>query len=144
MKDPKSIKARDPVLVPKPALKPKPASASSDGIAFSDGPMLEWKLINDGRGMRVDIIGDMDATLRKQWKTLLVETASNDIKKIEFNMTDASSVSLAGLGMLLLLRERKGSSKDAISLLNCTPKVMELLSWCGMEKYFTVVPVHKR
>ena len=120
------------------AYKQPKASRNHSAPAFADGPILEWKLINQGRGIRVDVLGNIDHTLKPEWQRLLAEVEASDLREFEFNLSDTPALSLTGLGMLLLLRERRGL-KDVISLLNCNPRVTELLQWCGMEKYFKVV-----
>jgi anti-anti-sigma factor len=115
-----------------------PAAAPSGSPVFYDGPLLEWKLIGDGRGLRVDVLGNIDHHLRPEWRRLLDETEGDDLKVFEFNLNDTPALSLTGLGMLLLFRERKGLNKGKIALCNCNPKVSELLHWSGMERYFTI------
>jgi len=47
-------------------------------------------------------------------------------------------LSLAGLGMLLLFRERKMSGQSKFVLKNCSSSVAEVLSWTGMDRFFTI------
>lgn len=112
--------------------------ASSNTTSFSDSASMDWVRINNGRGLRVSIYGSIDNDLRKEWSRLLNDTESADIKEFEFNLNETPALSLTGLGMLLLFKERKGSKRDDIRLCNCNKEVTQLLQWTGMDKYFAI------
>ncbi|WP_331344307.1 STAS domain-containing protein [Cellvibrio sp. UBA7661] len=116
----------------------KKLASSVNSITFSDSPSLDWVSINSGRGLRVSIHGNIDNNLRKEWSRLLEETEGTDIKEFEFNLNETPALSLTGLGMLLLFKERKGSARDAIKLCNCNKDVAQILEWTGMDKYFSI------
>jgi anti-anti-sigma factor len=119
--------------------KSAPASAS---LTFSDAAGMDWVRINNGRGLRVSIHGNIDNDLRKEWSRLMNDTESADVKEFEFNLNETPALSLTGLGMLLLFKERKGSARDAIKLCNCNKDVTQLLQWTGMDKYFAIENTH--
>lgn len=121
---------------PKPIAKTSGAYAGT--VTFSDSANLDWILINNGRGMRVNIYGSIDHGLRKEWSRLLNDTASSDIQEFEFNLNETPALSLTGLGMLLLFKERKGSMREDIKLCNCNKEVEQILRWSGMDKYFLI------
>lgn len=134
------IKANSKTTANKQAKKvttPKTTSASGS-ITFSDSASMDWVRINNGRGLRVSIHGNIDNDLRHEWSRLLNDTESADIKEFEFNLNETPALSLIGLGMLLLFKERKGSARDAIKLCNCNKEVTQLLQWTGMDKYFAI------
>ena len=103
-----------------------------------DVPSLEWVLINNGRGLRINVSGNIDHSMRTEWRRLLEETESNGAGEFEFNLSHSPALSLTGLGMLLLFKERKGSVREAIKLCNCNKDVAQLLRWTGMDKYFVI------
>lgn len=111
---------------------------SSTAITFSDSASMDWVRINNGRGLRVSIHGNIDNDLRKEWSRLLSDSESADVKEFEFNLNETPALSLTGLGMLLLFKERKGSTRDDIRLCNCNKEVTQLLHWTGMDKYFAI------
>lgn len=111
---------------------------SSNTITFSDSSSLDWIPINNGRGVRVNIHGAIDNNLRKEWARLLEGTKDSDVDEFEFNLSDAPALSLTGLGMLLLFKERRGSSRETMSLCNCNKEVAQLLAWSGMDRYFVI------
>lgn len=114
------------------------STASSGAITFSDTASLDWTPINNGRGLRINIHGAIDSGLRKEWARLLDGTGDANIEEFEFNLSDAPALSLTGLGMLLLFKERKGSARESISLCNCNKEVTQLLEWTGMDRYFVI------
>lgn len=143
-------------LVKSPAPKYLPAtgsvgaaSKSSDAQTRStifvnpNAPTMEWVSVNSGRGLRITINGVIDHNLRSEWNRLLEETEGNEAGEFEFNLTQTPSLSLTGLGMLLLFKERKATKRDAIRLCHCTKEVSQLLHWTGMDKYFVIQSDHK-
>jgi anti-anti-sigma factor len=123
-----------------PAKKTAPAkpTSSSGAISFSDSASMDWVRVNNGRALRVTIHGNIDNNLRKEWSRLLNDADSADVKEFEFNLRETPALSLTGLGMLLLFKERKGSMRDDIRLCNCNKEVVQLLHWTGMDKYFAI------
>lgn len=99
---------------------------------------VDWLPINSGHGLRINITGNVDHNLREEWRRLLEETANSTAKEFEFNLTETPAMTMTGLGMLLLFKERKGSSREAIKLCNCNKDVWQLLNWTGMDKYFLI------
>jgi anti-anti-sigma factor len=117
---------------------PSTAIAASASLTFSDSASMDWVRINNGRGLRVSIHGNIDNDLRKEWSRLMNDAESADVKEFEFNLSESPALSLTGLGMLLLFKERKAVARDAIKLCNCNKEVTQLLQWTGMDKYFAI------
>lgn len=117
---------------------PKKTPSVATSVTFSDSASMDWVSINNGRGLRVSVHGNIDNDLRKEWTRLLNDPESANIKEFEFNLNETPALSLTGLGMLLLFKERKGSARDAIKLCNCNKDVAQLLEWSGMDKYFVI------
>lgn len=122
----------------KTRLVAKSSGAYSGAVTFSDSASLDWTPINNGRGLRVTVYGSIDHGLRKEWSRLLNDTAGSNIHEFEFNLNETPALSLTGLGMLLLFKERKGSVREEIKLCNCNKEVEQLLRWSGMDKYFLI------
>lgn len=122
----------------KPKTAVKTSGAYSGAITFSDSASLDWVPINNGRGLRVNIHGCIDHDLRREWSRLITDTEGANIREFEFNFTETPALSLTGLGMLLLFKERKGSVREDIKLCNCNGEVKQLLEWTGMDKYFLI------
>jgi anti-anti-sigma factor len=112
----------------------KPISGKKAELAA----FIDWVPINSGHGLQINVTGNMDHNLREEWRRLLEETMASNIDEFEFNLTSAPALSMTGLGMLLLFKERKGSTREAIKLCNCNKDVWQLLNWTGMEKYFVI------
>jgi len=118
--------------------KAMPSTADAASHTCSASASMDWVRINNGRGLRVSIHGNIDNDLRKEWRRLMNDTESADVKEFEFNLKETPALSLTGLGMLLLFKEHKGSARDAIKLCNCNKDVTQLLHWTGMDKYFAI------
>ncbi|RYZ95857.1 MAG: anti-sigma factor antagonist [Moraxellaceae bacterium] len=150
----------DLVVEEKPAGKPRAGGSISKGDAVSkqvrhsaghspigqtvkkpvdDKPSIDWIPFNNGHALRINLTGNFDQNIRSEWRRLLEETEGNGISQFEFNMTRTTNISLTGLGMLLMFKERKGSERGDIKLCNCNTDVWQILEWTGMDKYFTIL-----
>jgi anti-anti-sigma factor len=121
---------------------PQSSGSYSGRMTLSDASGLDWIPVNNGRGLRVNIHGCIGHELRKEWNQLLNRTAEANIHEFEFNLTDTPALSLTGLGMLLLFKERKGAACDNIKLCNCNKEIEQLLRWTGMDQYFAIHTTH--
>lgn len=108
--------------------------------SFSDNSLssIDWLPINSGHGLRINISGNLDLSLRQEWRRLLEETERSGVGQFEFNLTEAPSLSLTGLAMLLLFKEQKKSERGDIKLCHCNRDVWQMLQWTGMDRYFTI------
>jgi len=140
-------KVTRPHAAPKPARKSVPVTPgptfkkATIESSFSDAniiPSIDWLPINGGHSIRVNVCGNLDQNLRSEWRKLLTETEGSGVGQFEFNLTESPTLTLTGLGMLLLFKEQKGSSRSDIKLCHCTKEVWQMLQWTGMDKYFTI------
>lgn len=99
---------------------------------------VDWVPINSGHGLRINITGNIDHNLREEWRRMLEETSNSAAEEFEFNLAETPAMSMTGLGMLLLFKERKGKNREAIKLCDCSQDVWQLLNWTGMDKYFLI------
>lgn len=132
---PKPARSKVVPVTPGPVLKKAIIESS---LSASKGGTIDWLPINSGHGLRINICGNLDQNLRAEWRRLIEETEANGIGQFEFNLTEAPNLSLAGLGMLLLFKEQKGSERGDIKLCHCNKEVWQMLQWTGMDKYFTI------
>jgi anti-anti-sigma factor len=140
--------SRNPVSVPRPHVPLKAGAAtltptrnklaSTVNALTYPGSSLDWISINSGRGIRVSVHGCIDNSLRRDWSRLISETEATGVKEFEFNLKETPTLSLTGLGMLLLFKESKGAGRDAIKLCNCNREINQLLEWTGMDRYFVI------
>jgi len=141
---PKVMRAHAPPPKPKPKKVPVTLGSSIKKAiiegSYSDNSLgsINWLPINSGHGLRINIFGNLDQNMRKEWRKLLDETAASSVGQFEFNLTEAPSLTLTGLGMLLLFKEQKGSERGDIKLCHCNKEVWQMLQWSGMDKYFTI------
>lgn len=123
-------------VTPGPSFKKAVIESSySDSVIV---PTIDWLPINGGHAIRVNVCGTLDQNLRSEWRKLLAETEGSGVGQFEFNLTESPTLTLTGLGMLLLFKEQKGSSRGDIKLCHCTKEVWQMLQWTGMDKYFTI------
>ena len=136
---PKPTKRSSVAFTPGVVFKKTPLEtelAATKGSSF--GATIDWIPINNGHALRINVCGDMDQGIRAEWVRLLEETANNGVGQFEFNLMQAPTLSLTGLGMLLLFKEQKGSERGDIKLCHCNKDVWQLLQWAGMDRYFVI------
>lgn len=133
------VKPARPKTVPvTPGPMLKKAVIESSAAPRINGSTIDWLPINSGHGLRINIFGNLDQNLRNEWRRLLEETESSGVGQFEFNLTEAPTLTLTGLGMLLMFKEQKGSERGDIKLCHCNKDVWQMLQWTGMDKYFTI------
>lgn len=137
---PKTTRPKTVPVTPGPTLKKAVIDANMNAAktAVLNGATIDWLPVNNGHSLRINICGNLDQNLRSEWRRLLEETEANGIGQFEFNLTQAPTLTLTGLGMLLLFKEQKGSERGDIKLCNCNKDVWQMLQWTGMDKYFTI------
>ncbi|MDO3385272.1 STAS domain-containing protein [Gilvimarinus sp. SDUM040013] len=104
------------------------------------GTTIDWRPVNHGHCIRINIHGDMDIQMMKQWRQLLKETADNGIHQFEFDLRDTECMSLAGLAMLLLFKDSKQAGSRDIALNQCNRELYKRLLWSGLTEEFIVRP----
>lgn len=145
---PASIKPAQPKPVPKPVPKPlpkaipapKPAQPKPAGlVTYADGAAsLDWQLSEDGKKLHITLCGILDHTLGREWRDLISAATAADAAHFEFNLGESSELTLAGLGMLLVFKEKTRAALGDIRLQHCNKEVWQMLHWTGMDKYFTI------
>lgn len=122
----RKTKARASITIP--ASKPKAKKATT----------IDWRPVNHGHSIRINIHGDMDIKMMQQWRQLLRETADNGIHQFEFDLRDTEHMTLAGLAMLLLFKDSKQAGNRDISLNQCSQTLYKRLMWSGLTEEFIV------
>ena len=137
---PKPGRSKTVPVPPGPVLKKAIMDMNIEAAKVSvvNGASIDWRPINNGHGLRINICGNFDQNLRSEWRRLLEETQENGVGQFEFNFTRAPTLTLTGLGMLLLFKEQKGSERGDIKLCHCNKEVWQMLRWTGMDKYFSI------
>lgn len=66
------------------------------------------------------------------------EKATQEIKTIVVDMTNADYVDSSALGMLLVLRDKVGDNRNAVLIKNAKPDVKKILEIANFDKLFTL------
>jgi anti-anti-sigma factor len=99
---------------------------------------IEWMPIRHGHCLRINVNGNMDLEMRKEWRRLMRAMTKNNVGQFEFNLIQTANISLSGLGMLLLFRELKKAQRTDIKLCHCNKQIRDMLQLTGMDKYFLI------
>jgi len=82
----------------------------------------------------IKIVGRFDFSMHQNFREL-----SNDMsnhKKIIIDLARTDYVDSSALGMLLILKDKVGNDKQAISIINAKPEVKKILQIANFDKLF--------
>jgi len=87
--------------------------------------------------LEIKISGRFDFSVHQDFRKAM-QQASNDITAIVVDMSETDYVDSSALGMLLVLRDKVGENKEAISIKNAKPEVRKILDIANFDKLFTL------
>ena len=94
--------------------------------------------IND-RAARVTMTGRFDFQVHRDFKDAYAALISNaDVREIEVEMSKVDYLDSSALGMLMLLNERAKAANKAVSLLNTSGVVSQILEVANFSKIFNI------
>ncbi|ORU93226.1 MAG: anti-anti-sigma factor [Cycloclasticus sp. symbiont of Bathymodiolus heckerae] len=91
-----------------------------------------------GTKLTINISGRFDFAAHKDFREAIDSISSNHINSVVVDMRTTDYVDSSALGMLLMLKNQMGDSKDAISLINAKPEVKKILEIANFGQLFTL------
>jgi anti-anti-sigma factor len=88
--------------------------------------------------LEIKITGRFDFSVHQDFRKA-TQQASTGVNGIVVDMTETDYVDSSALGMLLVLRDKVGENKEAISIKNAKPEVRKILDIANFDKLFTLV-----
>jgi anti-anti-sigma factor len=99
---------------------------------------LETTVDLEKQFLEIKISGRFDFSVHQDFRRA-TQQASSGINKIVVDMSQTDYVDSSALGMLLVLRDKVGENKNAISLKNANPDVRKILDIANFDKLFTLI-----
>ncbi len=94
-------------------------------------------LNHDGSEMTLKIVGRFDFSQHQAFRAAL-ETPDNNVRNFTVDLGKSEYMDSAALGMLLLLLEKVGGSRDRVKIVNPNPSVRKILEIANFDKLFTL------
>ena len=91
-----------------------------------------------GSKLTINISGRFDFSAHKEFRTAIDSIASNNVNHACVDMRTTDYVDSSALGMLLMLKNKMGDSKESISLVNAKPEVKKILEIANFGQLFTL------
>lgn len=98
---------------------------------------VETKLDSGSNTLTINISGRFDFGVNQDFRKA-TEEVNSTVKAIVVNMARVDYLDSSALGMLLVLRDKVGESKAAVSIKNSKPDVKKILEIANFDKLFTV------
>lgn len=99
---------------------------------------IQTKLDENKQILEIKITGRFDFSVHQDFRRA-TQQASSGVNGIVVDMSDTDYVDSSALGMLLVLRDKVGENKDAISIKDAKPEVRKILDIANFDKLFTLV-----
>lgn len=99
---------------------------------------IETKIDAEQQILEIKITGRFDFSVHQDFRKA-TQQASNGVNGIVVDMSDTDYVDSSALGMLLVLRDKVGENKEAISIKNAKPEVRKILDIANFGKLFTLI-----
>jgi anti-anti-sigma factor len=91
-----------------------------------------------GNTITITISGRFDFSLHKDFRTALDPIDSNNINSAIVDMRTTEYIDSSALGMLLMLKNKMGDNKEAVSIVNAKPAVLKILEIANFGQLFTM------
>ena len=92
---------------------------------------------DDQKQLRLKIIGRLELADHRDFREAYLETDPSEVSYI-VDLADTASIDSATLGMLLAMREELGGEKVVITLTNCSPEILKILSVTNIARLFVI------
>lgn len=98
---------------------------------------VETHLDAEKQILEIKISGRFDFSVHQDFRKA-TQQASSGVTAIMVDMSETDYVDSSALGMLLVLRDKVGENKEAISIKNAKPEVRKILDIANFDKLFTL------
>lgn len=86
--------------------------------------------------LTISISGRFDFSAHKEFRDSINQAVVNEVKNVNVDMRNTEYLDSSALGMLLMLKDKLGKGKEAISLINAKPGVKTILEIANFGQLF--------
>ncbi len=95
------------------------------------------ELKNDASELNIKISGRFDFGVHQELRKA-TDKISSAVKRVIIDLRSTDYVDSSALGMLLVLRDKIGSDKQNVQIINANAEVKKILEIASFDKLFTV------
>lgn len=95
------------------------------------------ELKNSTNEMNIIISGRFDFSVHQELRKA-TEKISSAVKRVIVDLRATDYVDSSALGMLLVLRDKIGTNKENVRIINASPEVKKILEIASFDKLFTL------
>lgn len=99
---------------------------------------VNTELQNDTGELIIKISGRFDFSVHQELRKA-TEKIDSAVKQVVVDLSATEYVDSSALGMLLVLRDKMGTDKQKIRLINARPEIKKVLEIASFDKLFTLV-----
>ena len=92
---------------------------------------------DDRKELRLKIIGRLELADHRDFREAYIASDPSQVSYV-VDLQDTASIDSATLGMLLAMREDLGGEKVVITLANCSPEIVKILSVTNISRLFVI------
>lgn len=100
--------------------------------------MFDFKVLNNGGDVDVDLKGRLDATVAPQLHAEMAKLQGGDIKKVTFNMKELDYIASAGLRVIIFAKQKLGADTQ-IFMKDVNDDVRQVLEMTGCDNFVTIL-----
>ncbi len=90
----------------------------------------------DNGTLSVKVAGRFDFSVHQDFRKMSTESVS--LNKINIDLSRVDYIDSSALGMLLILRDKVGERKEAITLINARPEILKILKISNFDRLFAL------
>jgi len=91
-----------------------------------------------GNQLTISISGRFDFSAHKDFRSAIDSISENHVTSATVDMRTAEYIDSSALGMLLMLKNKMGDSKEAVSIINSSPDVKKIFEISNFGQLFTL------
>lgn len=91
------------------------------------------------KGLVIEIVGAFNMDIRREFQAAY-EGQSDKYQRYAINLKNCTSLDSTGLGLLLVMRDYIGLSKEEILIIHCSPPVRQVLDYANFGELFKIYP----
>ncbi|MEY4767566.1 MAG: hypothetical protein RL637_205 [Pseudomonadota bacterium] len=99
---------------------------------------IETYLESEQQQLIIKVSGRFDFSMHQVFRKATEQININHIKHIIIDMKETDYIDSSALGMLLVLRDKMGEDREAVSINNAKPEVRKILDIANFNKLFSL------
>lgn len=88
---------------------------------------------------RISVAGEVDFSTTERLVSTVTQSFESGARTIDVEMADVGFIDSTGIGGLVRLRKRSDTQHVSFRLMNCSPRIRDILRLTGLDSVLTLV-----